>query len=318
MIRDDFHLEPASWAVDEDDLKRVRTEVFLVEQAIPESEEWDAFDPPSVHVLARDRDGFPIGTGRLTPERTIGRMAVVKQWRGRGVGDAIMQHLLERARALRYIAIELHAQTHAIPFYARFGFIPYGDEFVECKIPHRMMRAELTVTEPYRPTPKLEKTPAVRLVVIDNRDSALAAAVELLELAKRDVCIYTRDLDPALLDTEATLEQLRRTGTAGARASVRIVIQQPNLPLRDGHRLIHLARRLPSVFRFRTPLTEDLQYASAFLLNDRGGYLFRTLGSRFEGEANTYAPGRHAQLLEYFNQVWERSGPSDGISKLQL
>jgi len=318
MIRDDFTLEPATWAVDEADLKAVRTAVFLVEQAIPEADEWDALDPRSIHVLARDREGRPIGTGRLTPEHTIGRMAVVADWRGRGIGEAIMCHLLERARALRYPAIELHAQTHAIPFYAKFGFAPYGEEFVECAIPHRMMRVALDADEPYRPVVRLEETPPPRLIEIDDRDGARAATLELLALARRDLCIYTRDLDPMLLGTEAALEQLRRIGTAGTHASVRILIQQPDLPLRNGHRLIHLAHRLPSVFRLRTPLAEDLHYPSAFLLNDRRGYLFRPLGGRFEGEAHTYAPGRHAQLLEYFNQIWERSGPSEELRELRL
>lgn len=319
MIRDDFTLETASWSADEIDLKAVRTAVFLLEQAIPESEEWDALDARSVHVLARDRDGRPIGTGRLTPERTIGRMAVIAEWRGHGIGEAIMRHLLERARQLRYPALDLHAQTHAISFYARFGFEPYGDTFVECGIPHRMMRAPLEPSEPYHPVARLEETPEPHLIVLDDGDGTSAATRQVLALAKRSLCIYTRDLDPVLFGTEAALEQLHRIGTAGVHASVRILIQQPDLPLRNGHRLIHLAKRLPSVFHFRTPLDEeDLRYPSAFLLNDRRSYLFRPLGSRFEGEAHTYAPGRHAQLFEYFNQVWERSGLSEELREFRL
>src|SRR5215475_5068922 len=122
MIRDDFHVEPADWSTDLAALRAVRDPVFIDEQHVPVEDEQDALDPKSRHVLARDAEGQPIGTGRLTPERTIGRMAVVKEWRGRGVGEALLNALLEQARALGYPDVELHAQVHAIPFYEKFGF----------------------------------------------------------------------------------------------------------------------------------------------------------------------------------------------------
>ena len=76
------------------------------------------------------------------------------------------------------------------------------------------------------------------------------------------------------------------------------------------HPWLTLAQRLPSVFAFRVcEIEPDVQYPSAFLLNDSYGFYFRTLGNRFEGEAVNYAPGRHAQLLDLFKQVWERSEP---------
>ena len=319
LIPTDFTLEPATWEHDQEDLKRVRTAVFIVEQAIPESEEWDELDPRSWHVLARALDGTPIGTGRLTPEHKIGRMAVLRDWRGKGVGEAIVRALVERAREQGITELTLHAQTHALAFYTRCGFSAYGEEFDECGIPHRRMRMALAPREAYRPSAPLEETPAPRLIAVTDREGARAAVLELLGLARRELCLYTRDLDPLLFDTDEALEAVRRVATAGRGASVRILVQQPALPLQDGHRLLHLARRLPSVFAFRTPDTEeDLQYPSAFLLNDRRGYYFRTLGSRFEGEAHTYAPGRHAQLQEYFNQVWQRASPSQELRQLSL
>lgn len=320
MIEDRFRVEPADWNVDQADLKFVRTEVFILGQNIPEAEEWDDLDARSIHVIARDNDGKPIGTGRLTPDDMIGRMAVLETWRGHHVGAAIMRALIESARARHRPALEMHAQCHAIPFYQRFGFEPYGDEFIECGIPHRMMRLELDPPDAsYRPGSVLDETPAPRTMVVENREQAIEAVLELLQAAKRELCIYTRDLDAALYDQESVLEALKRVGTAGRGASIRVLVQSPAAAIADGHRLIHLAHRLPSVFQFRTPeVEEDLQYASAFLITDRRGYYFRTLGSRFEGEARTYAPGRHAQLREYFNQVWERSLPPPGLRELHL
>lgn len=310
----DFRVDFAAWHGDQQaGLRHVREQVFLIEQHCPEEEEWDALDATSHHVLARDLEGHPIGTGRLTPERRIGRMAVLAEWRGRGVGDAIVRALLERARALRWPAVELGAQTHAIPFYERFGFVAQGDEYLDCNIPHRTMRLELPSA-----TAAVQALQA-RILVADGRAQALAAVGELLDGTRCELAILTPDLDAGLLDTPATLEALKRVALSGRRARIRILVQEPRRALSDAGRLIALARRLPSAFALRTPAEEiDRQYPSAFLLNDRRGYFFRPLARRFDGEGSTCAPGRHAQLLATFDEIWERSEPASELRALGI
>ena len=318
MIREDFRVEPADWVTDLAALRAVREQVFVIEQNVPVDEEWDALDARSRHVIARDAEDRPIGTGRLTPERLIGRMAVLKEWRGRGVGEALLEALLHQARALGYPEVELHAQVHAIPFYEKYGFEAYGDEFDECAIMHRMMRLDLAPGEARAARP-LPPKPEPRTLIADDRDQALAAIADLLAAARHEIAIYTRDLDPVLLDVPLILDAIKRIALSGHRARVRILVQEPRKAIADGHRLIALAQRLPSLIELRTPEDEhDRQYASAFLINDRRGFLFRTLASRNEGEGSTYAPGRHAQLREYFDQVWERSVPSEELRQLAL
>ncbi len=318
VIPDSFRVEPADWTTDNAALRAVRDAVFIDEQKVPIEDEIDAQDPLSRHVIARDADNAPIGTGRLSPERLIGRMAVLREWRGRGVGEALLQALLDQARALGYPAVELHAQSHAIAFYEKFGFAAYGDEFDECGILHRMMRIELAPPD-RRDTAPLPPKPVPRVLVADDRDQAVAAIADLLADARYEIAIYTRDLDPALLDVPPILDAIKRIALSGRRARVRILVQEPRKPLADGHRLVALAQRLPSLIELRTPLEEhDRLYASAFLINDQRGYLFRTLASRNEGEGSTYAPGRHAQLREYFDQVWERSAPSEELRQLAI
>jgi predicted GNAT family N-acyltransferase len=97
----------------------------------------------SRHVIARDADGGAIGTGRLLPHGNpghIGRMAVLADWRGNGVGRALLERLLELAAASHMQHLALHAQTQAGGFYRRFGFVEDGPEFMEAGIPHRTMR----------------------------------------------------------------------------------------------------------------------------------------------------------------------------------
>jgi predicted GNAT family N-acyltransferase len=138
-----FSLRLVDWSGGEVPLRAVRTAVFVVEQAIPAELEWDAFDGVSVHVLAVDARGDPIGCGRLLPDGHIGRMAVLAAWRGQGVGAAIFEQLVDTACRRGDGRLRLHAQTQAMPFYARFGFAPVGAEFMEAGIPHRTMERML-------------------------------------------------------------------------------------------------------------------------------------------------------------------------------
>jgi predicted GNAT family N-acyltransferase len=125
-------------------LVRVRTEVFVREQAVPPELELDGRDDVCAHVLARDAAGAPIGSGRLLPDGQVGRMAVLRAWRGTGVGAALLAALLDEARRRGLREVHLHAQSHARGFYERHGFRVEGEEYLEAGIPHVGMRAVLS------------------------------------------------------------------------------------------------------------------------------------------------------------------------------
>ena len=135
----EFGLVAGSWDELGGPARQVRESVFVEEQNVPREIELDEHDAVSRHVIARDADGGAIGTGRLLADGHIGRMAVLADWRGKGVGRAVLERLLEEAagRSVRHLA--LHAQTHASGFYRRFGFVEEGPEFMEAGIPHRAM-----------------------------------------------------------------------------------------------------------------------------------------------------------------------------------
>ena len=286
-----FRVEPIDYATGVDALRAVREPVFVQEQQVPLALEWDELDPLCVHVIARDADGRPIGTGRLTPERRIGRMAVLPGWRGRGVGDALLAALVDEARARRWPEVTLHAQVTAIGFYAKHGFVPVGGRFMEAGIAHQTMRRRLGgATE------------------IDSREAAAAMVCAIAAGARRELSIYTRALDPGLFDVPEVLEALRRLGTRRQRVEVRVLLQDAASAQRAHAPLIGLAQRLPSVFAFREAVDPaDRGYASAYVVNDDGGWYFRTLGNRFDGEAAIEDGGRARQLAETFQPVWERA-----------
>ena len=119
----------------------IRREVFCVEQGVSEDHEIDGRDPECRHYLLRVA-GRTIGTARVRPVETgvakIERVAILKPYRGRGLGFGLMRHVLrelDRGRAV------LHAQTHSESFYRALGFETEGEPFEEAGIPHvRMVR----------------------------------------------------------------------------------------------------------------------------------------------------------------------------------
>ena len=138
-----FIVRPADWRVDGERLRAIRRAVFVEEQGVPEELEWDGLDEDCRHALALGPGEVVIGTGRLTPDARIGRMAVAREWRGLGVGSAILRALLRDAQNAGCTVVSLHAQVHALPFYEKHGFSAQGPEFLEADIPHRVMRLEL-------------------------------------------------------------------------------------------------------------------------------------------------------------------------------
>jgi predicted GNAT family N-acyltransferase len=120
----------------------IRRVVFIEEQRVPQQEEWDGRDPDCRHFLAV-LDDAPVGTARLLPDSHIGRVAVLKEARGMGIGEELMQAAIEAARRDGQPAVELAAQTQALVFYERLGFVVFGGEFLDAGILHRHMRLSL-------------------------------------------------------------------------------------------------------------------------------------------------------------------------------
>jgi predicted GNAT family N-acyltransferase len=139
----EFRVEAGSWADFGAAARPVREAVFVRGQAVPPASASAVADAAGWHAVARDPAGQPIGTGRLLPDGDIGRLAVVPDWRGKGVGRALLETLMEVARERRTAVLQLHAQTAAAGFYSRFGFRPEGGEFMVAGIAHILMSRQL-------------------------------------------------------------------------------------------------------------------------------------------------------------------------------
>ena len=142
-----LNIELADWQTAKKEAQRIRFAVFVEEQGVPAELEMDENDAHCVHAIAYV-DGRPIGTGRLLPDGHIGRMAVLKAWRGHGAGKALLRALVEAARRRGDKEVMLSAQVHALGFYRAEGFEAEGDEYEEVGIPHQTMRLTIRGRSP--------------------------------------------------------------------------------------------------------------------------------------------------------------------------
>lgn len=139
-----FHL--AAGAAERDACMRIRMTVFVDEQRVPAELEPDAYDAVATHVLATV-EGEPAATARIVDKgesvAKIGRVAVLREYRGTGLGRGLMEFVLGLARAQGFAVAALDAQTYVIPFYEKLGFLAEGPVFDDAGIPHRHMRRTL-------------------------------------------------------------------------------------------------------------------------------------------------------------------------------
>jgi predicted GNAT family N-acyltransferase len=131
------------WKDAEPLLRSVREAVFIHEQGVPVELEWDDLDAACRHALALSLGGEAIGCGRIMPDGHLGRLSVLRDWRHRRVGSALLQALLSDARQRHLPQVWLDAQIQALPFYRKFDFVEEGENFMDAGIPHRRMRLRL-------------------------------------------------------------------------------------------------------------------------------------------------------------------------------
>lgn len=138
-----FTVSLIGWHDGEPLLKPIREAVFIREQGVPEASEWDGLDENCRHALALSLQGDAIGCGRMLPDGHIGHIAVLPQWRKQKVGTAIMEALLDYARAHDYPQVSVDVPSRYVPFYRSIGFAGQGEALTDAGLPHIKMFLKL-------------------------------------------------------------------------------------------------------------------------------------------------------------------------------
>ena len=125
-----------------DSIIKVRHTVFVIGQSVPSEIEIDGKNPQCYHALITI-DNAPIATGRMERDGHIGRIAVLEEYRGKHYGQKIMGKLEEIAKSEGIKRVYLGSQVHAMNFYAKLGYTPYGEFYFEANMKHRKMQKSI-------------------------------------------------------------------------------------------------------------------------------------------------------------------------------
>lgn len=146
----------------------------------------------------------------------------------------------------------------------------------------------------------------------ENREAALAIA----RLARRQLAIFSRELEPQVYDTPEFIDAVKQLALSGSRTTIRILLIDSQRATKEGHRLVELARRLSSSFEIRKPHRDYLDITETFMIADEKGLLYRKLATRWEGIVDPNDPLQAREKLKLFDQIWQRS--VDDIETRQL
>ncbi|PFG54972.1 putative GNAT family N-acyltransferase [Marinobacter sp. LV10R520-4] len=328
-----LHIRKYDWHSAPPQIRRIRQRVFVEEQNVPPELEWDATDQSAKHFLAVLDGNKAAATARLygIPGATgfIGRMAVLPQYRGQQIGQALLQHLICQGAAY-YSQLQLSAQQHAVKFYQRAGFHLCSDQYDDAGIAHFDMRclapsvlAEELVAEPVEKRPGIRKFPMN--LGNDSRSWLFERPQQLVELmhslagqARQRLWLYDNTLDFDLYDQSRFCELVSRMARRHRRSDVRLLIQDDKALTQRQHGLVELMRRLPSRIELRLLSDATPPNKEPFVLADRQGVLCRHEFGGNQGFANFADGGRVKRLEERFLQMWNTSQRSAELRVLSL
>jgi predicted GNAT family N-acyltransferase len=288
----DVVIREARWPADAEALQGIRSAVFIIEQGVPRRIEWDGQDASATHVIAHAGE-HPVGCGRLLPDGRIGRLAVLSSYRGQHIGARLLDLLVTIARRRADMSVYLHAQADAVAFYERAGFQPRGEPFEEAGIQHLDMYLDLDYRDCDEPLVKLRyPQPFAQLVVAQAR------------LARRELRILSPRLDGRVFDNEELEDAIRSLLRQGRMSRVQILVQDARSMVQRGHRLLKLARRLPSSVEMRKLREHPDWNGDTLVVRDRDSLLALPAGDTDPG---FYRPGDRARCqseIARFDELW--------------
>lgn len=320
-------------------LRDIRRQVFIVEQQIAEDLEWDSDDPVSTHFLLTFGEE-PVGTARLLEDGHIGRVAILPAWRGRKLGEQLMLEVMAHAQARGMHTLLLSAQSYALDFYRRLGFRTCSEEYLEAGIPHFAMRRDI---EPDT-LPPIEFLSPGRFSIHNPEDAVvmlreldmpwqLGEQRDLIEIdeqqasdhllwvlsqARRRVLIHAADQAVWLFNRKDVIVSLEQLIARQPKARIQILLQEASKPFLQGHTLLNLMHRFPSLIDIRKQHPERTKAPQVYMLVDDSGILMLPRAIRREGFIRYNSPDQVRRWNNTFEDLWASSQSDPAIRRFLL
>ncbi|TBW59140.1 GNAT family N-acetyltransferase [Marinobacter halodurans] len=313
-----------SWQLAPSAIRDIRQTVFIDEQGVPADLEWDETDEISDHFIGVLPDNTPVAVARLVPSVTdvghIGRMAILREHRGRGYGEQMLRHIMQEA-ASQFDQLHLSAQQYAVPFYEKLGFHVCSTPYDDAGIPHLDMRCLAAPqilaggSRTHNPT------------ILGRDDSTWHFAQEgeyhnLLDTvagqASQRIWLYDRLLEHDLYDRQRLRDIFSEMARRHRVCEIRLLVHDDKPLVQRRHQLVQLMKRLPSKIELRLVNPDYPSEEQAFLLADRDALAYRHRFDSLEGWARFADSGRVKLQAEAFQRMWDTARPSLELRELPL
>jgi len=293
------------WTQAKEMLAAIRRSVFIDEQGVTEAEEWDALDsdPNTKHFMAT-LDETPVACARLLAGAQIGRMAVLKPQRGKGIGAAVLRAVLEKALELTPRETPwLNAQVPVIPFYQRFGFVPEDSIFLDAGLPHQRMHFSSSCSN-------LQRLYGDRVLRLTDARAFIQHICQSAECASRSLSLLSDSLSPEIWGQPEVSQAVSQFARRSRQSTVRILVKEPKGLVGNHHPLVNLYQRLRSHLDIRILRTDEISLDHSYLIADNMLVYFNHEHD-LTGFANYSAAAECQHLLDAFNRCWNYGSDSD-------
>jgi len=304
-----FDLGIVSWDEHAAALTDIRHQVFVAEQNVPLDEEIDNLDAEaSTQHLLCYLEKKPIACARLLANGQIGRMAVLAEHRGCGVGLMMLRTLLRHR--LAEVGDHpnppfLHAQLHAIDFYRKAGFIETGEVFMDAGIPHRNMELDRRNADIYT---FIYADEVVRLEGVTMVGQHIG---QQLNVARRSFDLYCGELHPAIWSKPQIVTAMSALARLSRNSSIRILLRDSSALKGNRDALVQLSQRLPSRMAIRVVTTHEPTANISYGIIDQKRMVFLNDEVSFMGFANYNAAAESRHQLDEFERLWQHCSASD-------
>jgi hypothetical protein len=156
------------------------------------------------------------------------------------------------------------------------------------------------------------------LIRFDSREQAARLALELIQNARREICFFGPQIDPALLDNSEVIEAISAFCRHSRRTQVRIVVIDTQKNVVNSHQILPLAQRLTSSISIHIADRKHHDLRQQFLLVDGTAYLFCPSAEGYRGRIEKYAPAVVKEMQQEFEEIWNLSKPDRNTRRLHL
>lgn len=157
-----------------------------------------------------------------------------------------------------------------------------------------------------------------QVIEFDSSSEHQALANHMASQATQSLRILTPDLEAAIYDSEPFIQALTRLATRSKYARIEILLSHSMRAVKNGHRIIELARRFPTYIHIHSPEPEHRDFSGSVLIADTRGYIVKTSAERYEGTASFNDPLKVRELSAHFRELWERSTPDSELRRLHI